>query len=217
MMNMSRDTSTLIAQLVDGLEPVRPLRFSSGLGFALAGLGMTVTTVALLFGIRPDVMAGRFDPVFLLATGLFLLLGLASAVTVVVMSQPRVGSDHGGWVWAAAMTALLPLAAAIIGLGQGASTFSASFVEHGLDCLLLGGALAASTFGILVWWLRRGAPTSPERAGLLTGIAAGSFGIFAFSLHCVHNDIVHIGLWHSGVVAISALVGRFAVPPLVRW
>lgn len=212
-----QSTGALIAQLVDSLEPVRPLRFSSGLGFALAGLGVTVTTVALLFGIRPDVMAGKFDPVFLLATGLFLLLGLASAVTVIVMSRPRVGSDHGGWVWAAAMTALLPLAAAITGLGRGAPTFSATAFDHGLDCLTMGSALAALTFGVLVWWLRRGAPTSPERAGLLTGLAAGSFGIFAFSFHCIYSDIVHIGLWHSGVVVLSAVVGRFAVPRLIRW
>ena len=218
---MSRDTpkstGALIAQLVDGLEPVRPLRLSSGLGFAFAGLGVIVATVALLFGVRPDVIAGHFDPVFLLAAGLFLLLGLSSAVTVVVMSRPHVGSDHGGWVWAAAMAALLPLAAAIIGIGRGASVFSATAAEHGLDCLAMGSAFAVMTFGVLVWWLRRGAPTSPERAGLLTGVAAGSFGIFAFSLHCVYSDIVHIGLWHSAVVVVSAVVGRIAVPQLIRW
>lgn len=220
-MNMSRDThnssGALIAQLVDGLEPVRPLRFSSGLGLALAGLGVTLTTVALLFGIRPDVAAGHFDPVFLLAAGLFLLLGLASAITVVVMSRPRVGSDHGGWMWAAAMTALLPTAAAIIGIGRGAGAVTATSARHGLDCLMMGGALAIVTFAVLVWWLRRGAPTSPTRAGLLTGVAAGSFGIFAFSFHCAYSDIVHIGLWHSAVVLVSAAVGRFAVPQLIRW
>ncbi len=53
--------------------------------------------------------------------------------------------------------------------------------------------------------------------GLLTGVAAGSFGIFAFSLHCNYSDIVHIGLWHSGGVVLSAFVGRFAVPRLIRW
>lgn len=216
-MNMSRDTNALIAQLVDGLEPVRPLRFSSGLGFALTGLGVTLAMVALLFGIRPDVIAGRFDPVFLLATGLFLLLGLASAITVVVMSRPRVGSDHGGWVWAAATTGLLPAAAAIIGFGRGASAFSTAAAEHGFDCLASGSAFAILTFAILVWWLRRGAPTSPERAGLLTGVAAGSFGIFAVSFHCVYSDIVHIGLWHTAVVLVSAAIGRVAVPQLIRW
>jgi hypothetical protein len=214
---MSRDTNMLIAELVEGLEPVRPLRFSSGLGFALAGLGVTMTTVALLFGIRPDVMTGRFDPVFLLATGLFFLLGLASSVTVVMMSRPRVGSDHGGWVWAVAMAMLLPITAAIIGFGRGPAAFSASASEQGLDCLMAGSALGLVTFAVLVWWLRRGAPTSPERSGLLAGIAAGSFGIFAFSFHCAYSDIVHIGLWHSAVVVVSAVIGRTVVPRLIRW
>lgn len=212
-----RSADGLIAQLVDGLEPVRPLRMSDGLAFALAGVGITLAIVALLFGIRPDVMSGRFDPVFILATGLFLLLGLASAVTVIIMSRPRVGSDHGGWVWALAMTALLPLAAAIIGIGRGPASLSATAVEQGLDCLMMGSSLSLATFGSLILLLRRGAPTSPARAGLLTGIAAGSFGIFAFSFHCASSDIVHIGLWHSAVVAVSASIGRFAVPLLIRW
>lgn len=210
-------TDLLITQLVDGLEPVRPLRFSNGLGFALAGLAVTIATVTVLFGIRPDVISGSFDPVFLLATGLFLLLGLASAVTVIMMSRPRVGNDHGGWIWAVAMTALLPAAAIIISFGKGAAAFTAGAAQQGLDCFMVGGVLGMMTFAVLVWWLRRGAPTSPERAGLLAGIAAGAFGIFAFSLHCASNDIVHIGLWHSSVVILGAAVGRIAIPPLVRW
>src|SRR5687768_11468934 len=197
---MATSTNDLIARLVDDLEPVRPLRFSSGLGFALGALGVTLTIPVLLFGVRSDVVAGRFDTVFLLAEGLFLLLGLAASVTVVVMSRPSIGNEHGGWVWAAAMTALLPLAAVIVGLGRDASVYSGTAVESGLNCLMAGSMLGLLTFAALVWWLRRGAPTSPERAGLLAGIAAGSFGIFAFSLHCTHSDIVHIGLWHSAVV-----------------
>lgn len=214
---MSRDTNALIDELVGDLAPVQPLRFSSGLGFALAGLGVTVTVVALLFGVRPDVVSGSFDPVFVLASGLFLLLGLASSVTVIVMSRPRVGSDHGGWRWAAAMTALLPFAAVVSGIGRGKAAVSGSAISDGINCLMMGSGLALVTFVVLVWWLRRGAPTSPERAGLLTGIAAGSFGIFAFSFHCAYSDIVHIGVWHSLVVVVSAILGRIAVPKLVRW
>jgi hypothetical protein len=212
---MSRDTNSLIADLVGNLEPVRPLRFSSGLGVALAGLGATLSILTLMFGIRPDVLVGSFDPVFVLATGLFLLLGLASAVTVIVMSRPSVGIDHGGWLWAAAMTALLPLTAIITGMGRGA--LWATVAGNGFNCTMAGSALGSLTFLVLVWWLRRGAPTSPERAGLLTGVAAGSFGIFAFSFHCAYNDIVHIGVWHSMVVVIGGILGRIAVPRLIRW
>lgn len=214
---MSRDSNSLITELVGGLKPVRPLRLSGGLSFALAGLGVTLAAVALLFGFRPDVLAGNFDPVFLLATGLFFLLGLAASATVIVMSRPHVGSDHSGWRWAAAMAALLPIAAIITGLKRGPAAMSAAGAGHGLDCLIAGSALGLLVAAALVWWLRRGAPTSPERAGLLTGIAAGSFGIFAFSFHCQYNDIVHIGLWHGLAVAVSAGLGRLFVPRLIRW
>ena len=143
---MARDTNSLIAELVGDLEPVRPLRFSAGLGFTLAGLAVTLATVVALFGIRPDVMAGDLNPVFVLATGLFFLLGLAAAVSVIVMSRPRVGSDHSGWKWAAAMAALLPLAAIVSGIGRANEALTSTETAHGLDCLMAGSGLALLTF-----------------------------------------------------------------------
>jgi hypothetical protein len=138
-------------------------------------------------------------------------------VTVVVMSRPSVGADHSGWTWAAAMAALLPAAGLIVGLTGGRDLLSAHSTVHGLDCFVKGGAASFAAFGLLVWWLRKGAPTAPDRAGLIAGIAAGSFGIFGFSLACPVNDIVHIGVWHSAVVLMMAGLGRAVVPPLVRW
>jgi len=214
---MSRDTNSLISELVEHRQPVRPLLFSRGLALALAGLAATFAMVAGLFNLRPDVLAGNPAPVFVIATGLFFLLGLASAVSVIAMGRPSVGTDHGGWKWSAAMAGLLPLAALVTVIGHPAEAVDQTAVISGLKCLGLGSMLGLLTFAVLIWWLRRGAPTSPERAGLLTGIAAGSFGIFAFSFHCPYDDIVHIGLWHGLVVVVSAAIGRAVVPGLIRW
>lgn len=214
---MTHNSDALIANLVGDLQPVRPLSFARGLGYALVAAAVSALAVVAVFGLRPDLAAGRFDPVFLIATGLFLVLGIAAAVTVIVMSRPQIGNDHGGWIWAAAMVALLPVAAMIVSLGGGTAISSQESVTHGLECLIVGGGSSLLVFAILVGWLRKGAPTAPDRAGLLSGIAAGSLGIFAFSLHCADNDIVHIGLWHSAVVLLMAGLGRVAVPPLVRW
>lgn len=214
---MTHNSDALIASLVGNLQPVKPLSFARGLGYTLSAAAISAVAVVVLFGIRPDVLAGRFDPVYLIATGLFLVLGIAAAVTVIVMSRPQVGVDHGGWVWAAAMVALLPVAALIVSFGGGSDILSRESIAHGLECLMVGGGASLLVFAILIGWLRKGAPTAPDRAGLLTGIAAGSLGIFAFSLHCADNDIVHIGLWHSAVVLLMAGLGRALVPPLVRW
>jgi len=214
---MTNTSDIFFSRLVSDLHPVRPLSFVRGLSYALGAAIMSALSVIVMFGFRADLMSGRFDQVYLIATGLFLVLGIAAAVTVILMSRPQVGNVYRGWMWAAAMVALLPIVAVMAGLGGGNAMLSGESVAHGLECLVIGSGSSLLVFAILVGWLRKGAPTSPDRAGLLTGIAAGSLGIFAFSLHCADNGIVHIGLWHSGVVLLMAAIGRALVPPLVRW
>lgn len=214
---MVRNSDALIAELVGELVPVRPLTVARGLGFALAAAAAAVLMVVSLYGLRADLQGGVVDPMHLVATGIYFGLALAATVTVVVMSRPQVGTDHSGWTWAAGMAALLPLAGLIVGLSRGSDMLAADSIRHGANCFAVAGAASLLVFGMLVAWLRRGAPTAPDRAGMLAGIAAGSFGIFAFSLHCADNDIVHIGLWHSAVVLVMAGLGRVLVPRLIRW
>lgn len=214
---MVRNSDVLIAELVGGLEPVKPLRFAHGMAYTLATAALSAALVIALFGLRPELQAGHIDPVHLIATGLYFGLALAASVTVIVMSRPCVGTDHSGWTWAAAMAALLPVAGLIAGLGNGGGLLEQDSIAHGATCFAIGGASSLLVFVVLVWWLRQGAPTAPDRAGLLVGIAAGSFGAFAFSLHCAENDIAHVGVWHSAVVLAIGGLGRLMVPSLVRW
>jgi hypothetical protein len=112
---------------------------------------------------------------------------------------------------------VLPASAALI---AGIAWFRGarlSVDSGGVTCLAIAVVLGLLVGLVLVLWLRKGAATSPERAGLLTGLAAGSSGIFAFALHCPHNDIVHIGLWHGLAVVVSAAIGRLVVPAAIRW
>lgn len=216
-MTMPRTSDALIAELVDGLEPVRPLRFGEGLLLALAAAGVTAVAVLGTYGLRDDLAAGLVDPMHLIATGLYLGLALAATATVVVMGRPQVGSDHSGWRWAAAMAGLLPVAGVIVAAVRGTSVLSAEGLEMGQECLAVGIVSSLLVFTMLVLWLRRGAPTAPGRAGLVAGIASGAFGVFTFSLHCPANDIVHIGIWHSAVVLAMGLAGRTLVPRLIKW
>lgn len=207
----------LIDALVSDLKPIRPLSLRDGLLITTMATILDLVIVAMVFGIRHDVLVGNLDPLFLLSSGLFLVLGFASASTVIAMSRPQVGSDHDGWVWAAATAALLPLSALLLALVQWPLAPPVTDAEHGIECLLVGVALGSLVAVALTLWLRRGAPTSPERAGLLTGIAAGCFGIFAFAFHCPNDSLFHVGLWHALPIPVSAVIGRFVVPRLIRW
>ncbi len=216
-MTMRANTDNLIDSLVGDLDPVRPMRVWSGLALFGAAVLATVVMVAAVYGLRGDIAVGRFEPLFLFSNGLFLLLGIASALTVISMSMPQVGSHHQGWKWAAATTCLLPVTAAIALISRTAP-MPAQWVSHEeSSCLAAGVGLGLLTAVMLVAWLRRGAPIRPERAGLLVGIAAGSIGILAAAIHCPSNSVYHIGLWHTAPILISALIGWLLVPRLIRW
>lgn len=217
MMTMPNRPYSLIDSLAADLKPTPPLTQSGGMAraglAALAAIGISIFGI----GIRRDLLAGQLDPVFLLSSGLFLLLACASAWSVVQMSRPHVGNHQTGLVWAIAMAAMLPVSGLLTWIVSLASGGTLTVDEEGWKCLVMGTALGAFMAAGLTLWLRRGAPTSPERAGLLTGIAAGSSGMFAFALHCPHNDIAHIGLWHGLTVVVGAGLGRWIVPSMIRW
>jgi hypothetical protein len=215
-MNLSPQDS-LISELVADLRPMRRLSRLAGLAIFFSATAVTVLIAVSVIGMRSDILAGHFDPMFILSSGLFLMLALASSFTVIEMSRPYVGGHRDGWIWAVAMAALLPVSAIIISAadywqGEGLKTDMSGAV-----CTAWGVMFSLIAGGALTLLLRRGAPTSPERAGLLSGVAAGSVGIFAETLHCPFNDIVHIGLWHGLAVIVSAGIGRMVVPRLCRW
>ena len=214
---MSERPEPFISALVEDLRPVAPLR--QGLGMALAGAALlagAILVVAML-GMRPDYAAGR--PVALpgIATGVFLVLALASASTAIDMARPAVGARREGWSWTALMAAVLPVGGLILALNDGLAGLVTAFDPGGLFCLGLGSAAGLATAVMLVFWLRRGAPSSPQRAALLIGVAAGAAGVFATSLWCPHDGLLHIGIWHGLTVIAGGLAGRAVLPRLLRW
>lgn len=210
---MPEHPDPFIAGLVEDLAPVRPLSQRRGMALALGALLAGVAGAVGLNGPRADIVAGRPEPILLLSAGLFAVLALASAWAAIDIARPFVGSRREGWVWTALMAAVLPASALVRWAGQS----GAAPDPRGWECMAWGLGWSLFTAAVLVAWLRRGAPTHPARAGLLAGVAAGSAGIFAVSLYCPSNELLHIGLWHGMSVVVAGLIGRLVIPRLVAW
>ena len=210
-------TEHLIAGLVADLKPVTPLRKRAGMSLAVIALTAGVAGMVATLGLRADLSAGQPEPMALIAAGLFLVLALASFWAVADMARPYVGVRREGWGWTALMAGVLP-AAAMVSLAltwlRGAPL---ALDLDGAKCFGLGLSWGLLSAAAQVWWLRRGAPSRPERAGLLVGVGAGAAGIFAVSLYCPHSNLMHIGIWHGLTVIVAGLVGRIAVPRLIAW
>ena len=191
---MPDKNTDLIAGLVADLRPVAPLAQRQGMALAMLGLATGAAGIIALFGLRPDLRGGQPDAAALISAGLFLVLALASAWAVVDAARPYVGIRREGWGWTALMAAVLPAAALGLMAGNWLRGAPAGLTLNGLNCMLSG----------LGW-------------GLLTGVAAGAAGIFAMSLNCPHNDVVHIGIWHGVTVILAGALGRLAIPRLIAW
>ncbi|APG62302.1 hypothetical protein LPB140_05200 [Sphingorhabdus lutea] len=205
-----------IDNLVDDLRPVK--RLSRRTGFAIISIVVILAMAAIIFGtgMRGDLAAGQPAPMFLLRSGMLILLGGVTAHALLAMASPSVGRHNNGWVIALGAAALFPIVGLVLAVINGPGV-AASMAQYGAECLQLSLISALAISVPMVLHLRKGAPTSPERAGWLTGIAAGGFGGFAYNLHCPFNDITYIGLYYGLAVTISAILGRIIVPRLIRW
>jgi hypothetical protein len=200
--------------LAEELTPARPVNPAAAAALAaavtLAGAGL----VGHRLGLRTETMA---EPMFLMRTGLLLLLGVASLAAVTGMARPAVGTHRTGWRWAAGACAVIPAAALVTALAAQTPLGDRLYPAHGIECLSYSILIGLGIGAVLTLWLRRGAPVSPERAGIATGLAAGSLGTLAYSMHCPHDDIVYFALWYTLAIGATTLIGRLLVPRLVRW
>jgi hypothetical protein len=81
------------------------------------------------------------------------------------------------------------------------------FISAGIACLLTG-LLLAIPAAFLSWWLlRRGFAVNSVSAGFVGGALAGLCGVTMLELHCVNFEALHVLVWHTAVVPVSAVAG----------
>lgn len=215
-MNKIMQKNFSIDDLVNDLTPVKPMNVNKGLALPAIMVAAFATLFVTQLGLRSDLAAGVPSMVTLMRGGVLLLLGFATAHAVVNMAQPSVGKGNHGWIWAVGAALLFPISALIVAISTMSSDMPIT-VNTGWYCFKMCLAASSATAIPMVLWLRKGAPTSLDRAGWLTGLAAGGLGAFAYSFHCPFTSVIDISVWYTGAIATSALIGRIVVPHLIRW
>lgn len=219
-MEKYQNREDLIAALTEDLTPVKRVHPQHGallIGFAT--LVAAIGSIAI-FDFWSGMINGQASAFFWITNGMLLLLGAASATALVAGALPRVGARANAPGWSAAMLGVIPAAAIITLFSAEAGHDHSALADPALwywPCATAS-LVAGSLVGIAaVMFLRQGAPVSIERSGWLTGLAAGSLGSLAYGITCPLDSIAHVGIVHVVPVALSAVIGRFVVPPLIRW
>jgi hypothetical protein len=211
-------TDDLVAALSAGLEPVdRGLVRRSVITALTVGTALTLGIMLVGFGLRSDVMTGR--AIIFLFLKLAFAIGIVGFASFYLVRVARPGGERklsSSWL-AMPFGAILLLAA--ISLGSAPSSHWNKMVmgNEWLECLLSIPIIAIVPFAIMMWAVRRAAPTNLVRAGASAGLVAGGVSAIAYALHCTDDSVPFVAIWYSGTIALCTLAGAALGPRLLRW
>ena len=120
-------------------------------------------------------------------------------------------------VMAAPFAAVVVVAAAVLA-GAPASHWNRMVVgDEWVECLLSIPRIAIVPFAVVIWAVRRAAPTDLVGAGAFAGLVAGSISAMAYALHCTDDSLPFVAVWYGGTIALCTLAGALSGPRLLRW
>lgn len=189
------------------LRPVRPLPPT----WVLTGALVLICAAVALAGAARTGFYGIEKLGLLERVLIFSTLGILACVA----GKEFVGELIPGSRHRVSPAALLTVASVAL-LGVFALVFrnyrTDHFISAGIACLLTG-LLLAIPAAFLCWLLlRRGFAVNSVSAGLVGGALAGLCGVTMLELHCVNFEALHVLVWHTAVVPVSAAAGA-----LVGW
>jgi hypothetical protein len=212
------ETEKLIAMLARETQPVDgnavARRFAAALAAGTVG---AMILMALLLGLRGDLLDAARDPMFWVKAALpaaVLALALRAAAR---LARPGLRVGHAvewvllpvGAIWLLAAFSLLDAAPATRPALLLGDTWS--------SCPLNIAFLALPAFVGTFWAMKGLAPTRPGWAGAFSGLVAGSAGALVYCLHCPEMAAPFIGTWYVLGIALPGVAGMLLGPKLLRW
>jgi hypothetical protein len=211
-------TDDLIAMLSTNVEPVDHRRTVRTISAALAGGAVLAAAVAAgALGLRSGLEhPGALAPVLLKIA--FALATLVPA-SIFLVRLARPGGERG--VSLALLTlpfVAIALLAALSIIMAPSAHWSAMVTGHAwLECVVSIPLIAIVPFALIVWAVRRSAPTDLARTGALVGLVAGCLSAAGYALHCVDDSVPFVALWYGGTIALCTIAGWTLGPRLLRW
>lgn len=211
------NTARLIEALSGDVTPIKRAPLAKTLSCVMV-LGAVAAVFAMLATVGPRPRLAE-APVHFLALKLLFSLSLAITGGVVLFSAMHPGRDLRKLSRYLLVPVVVVGAAGVVAL---ALTPQAAWGEmmlgtHWAMCLVCIPLFAALPFALLVWGLRRGAPTELGRTGAIAGLVAGALGAAAYSLHCPDDSLPFVAIWYAGSILLCGVAGRSLGRPLLRW
>jgi hypothetical protein len=210
-------TADLVRLLSEDVGPAPGRSFAPRL-LAAAAVGAAISAGVLLLwlGFRPLSAAAATRP-FWMKAGYTLALAACGFVAALRVGRP--GGRVGVVLW------LAVAAVAMLGMMAGQETLRAPPSQ--IPALWLGRTwaicparilgLSAPVFALVLWAMRRMAPTRLRLAGAVAGLLAGGVGAAVYGLYCEETAAAFVVVWYTLGVAACGAVGALIGPRVLRW
>ncbi|MFM9848052.1 MAG: NrsF family protein [Hyphomicrobiaceae bacterium] len=211
-------TDDLIAMLGRNVEPVgRGQVRRAVLTAALIGAAAALAAMFVLFGARMDLSDARAIAYLLLKLAFTMATVAIASIYLIKLAAPG-GEQRAPIALAAApFTVVILLAVISLAFAPLAHWKDMAVGDRWLECLLSIPIIAIVPFAVIVWTVRKMAPTDLTRAGALVGLVAGGISATGYALHCTDDSLSFVALWYGGTMALCTLAGAKLGPRLLRW
>lgn len=210
----------LIDRLAADLEPVSSRRPRRRLQVGLVA-GAVVVFVAFLLmpGLvfRTDLASAATGVSFWMKAGFTGAMAGTGAWAAMALSRPggRTIADRG--VALAVWLVIAAVAAGILVTTPPAEWMRLALGDTARRCLSYILLLSIPPLGLILFVMRRAAPTRLTRAGWAAGLTAGGLGATVYSLGCGETSPVFLALWYAMGIALVGLCGAVAGRWALRW
>jgi len=211
-------TDDLIALLSTNVEPVRRRQVGGIVGAAIGAAALALfAVIVFVFGIRADLHhEDVWTGVILKLAAMLAFVGIAS-VYLVRIARP------GGERRTPLAFAIVPFAAIVLLATANLVLAPRSYWDDMVakqdwaECVFSIPIIAVLPFAIVIWAVRRMAPTDLVRTGALAGLIAGSLSAAGFALHCADDSLPLVALWYGATIGLCTFAGAMLGPRLLRW
>jgi hypothetical protein len=211
-------TEALVSMLAasDGVggRPAGWRRLGVALGWGALG---SVLLMAILLGVREDLLPALALPMFWVKLGFAAALVAGSVVAVLRLSTPGARLAGVPVALLAPVLAVWALAAlALLDAGPGERS-ALVFGDSWAVCPLNITVLSLPVFAAALWAMHGLAPTRLRLSGAAAGLLAGSVGALVYALHCPELAAPFIGIWYVLGILVPTAFGALVGPHWLRW
>ena len=214
---MTESTERLISELVENLEPVRPVpRLRSG--FAII-LSIWATILGVVLWIQDHEMGASSllsNRVYLASFLGLLVASWGGTASALASGEPGRERFEIGGMGLALLGLTVAAVACLVGIEGLAPTAPPMPPGANGMCLQQGVFLSLLPGGVILSFMSRGWVTHPIRAALMGLAAAGALGAAIIHLSCDVLGAEHLLMGHLGVPLVLVLLGLYPLGVLLR-